>query len=155
MKKAGTLTLVFVLYVFLTHPIYSQTDKGRLIISGNYNLDFSSSKRTFKSSVNSYEMEKDRSFEFSPFLGYTIIKNLSPGIKLDYEYSKSLIPNGLGDYNVNSSNSILIIPSVRYYVLDSKIKPYLQIGYGFGWQKPVSYTHLRAHETVLDLVCRL
>ena len=23
------------------------------------------------------------------------------------------------------------------------------------WAKPVSYTHLRAHETVLDLVCRL
>src|SRR5664280_3161296 len=23
------------------------------------------------------------------------------------------------------------------------------------WQKAVSYTHLRAHETVLDLVCRL
>ena len=25
----------------------------------------------------------------------------------------------------------------------------------FGKLKPVSYTHLRAHETVLDLVCRL
>ena len=24
-----------------------------------------------------------------------------------------------------------------------------------GWLEPVSYTHLRAHETVLDLVCRL
>ena len=24
-----------------------------------------------------------------------------------------------------------------------------------GWFTPVSYTHLRAHETVLDLVCRL
>src|SRR5665811_1956007 len=24
-----------------------------------------------------------------------------------------------------------------------------------GWLRPVSYTHLRAHETVLDLVCRL
>ena len=23
------------------------------------------------------------------------------------------------------------------------------------WMEPVSYTHLRAHETVLDLVCRL
>ena len=23
------------------------------------------------------------------------------------------------------------------------------------WKDPVSYTHLRAHETVLDLVCRL
>ena len=26
---------------------------------------------------------------------------------------------------------------------------------GFDWVAPVSYTHLRAHETVLDLVCRL
>ena len=25
----------------------------------------------------------------------------------------------------------------------------------FDGQEPVSYTHLRAHETVLDLVCRL
>ena len=24
-----------------------------------------------------------------------------------------------------------------------------------GWKIPVSYTHLRAHETVLELVCRL
>ena len=24
-----------------------------------------------------------------------------------------------------------------------------------GYTRPVSYTHLRAHETVLDLVCRL
>ena len=28
-------------------------------------------------------------------------------------------------------------------------------GYGYGRGIPVSYTHLRAHETVLDLVCRL
>jgi outer membrane protein len=82
-------------------------------------------------------MEKDRSFGFSPFLGYTVLKNLAPGIKLDYEYSKSLAPNGLGGYNVNSSSSILFIPSVRYYFLDSNLKPYLQIGYGFGWQKLV------------------
>ena len=26
---------------------------------------------------------------------------------------------------------------------------------GFSGNRPVSYTHLRAHETVLDLVCRL
>ena len=26
---------------------------------------------------------------------------------------------------------------------------------GHGYKVPVSYTHLRAHETVLDLVCRL
>ena len=29
------------------------------------------------------------------------------------------------------------------------------LGAVFDWHVPVSYTHLRAHETVLDLVCRL
>ena len=32
---------------------------------------------------------------------------------------------------------------------DAEIDLFLQ------WLSPVSYTHLRAHETVLDLVCRL
>src|SRR5450756_2661273 len=29
------------------------------------------------------------------------------------------------------------------------------VGFVGGWTKPVSYTHLRAHETRHDLVCRL
>ena len=29
------------------------------------------------------------------------------------------------------------------------------VGRQYGGTDPVSYTHLRAHETVLDLVCRL
>ena len=31
----------------------------------------------------------------------------------------------------------------------------LGLGCIIGYRSPVSYTHLRAHETVLDLVCRL
>ena len=31
----------------------------------------------------------------------------------------------------------------------------LDLGAQVGWREPVSYTHLRAHEPVLDLVCRL
>ena len=34
-------------------------------------------------------------------------------------------------------------------------KPTLMILPSDNWCNPVSYTHLRAHETVLDLVCRL
>ena len=42
---------------------------------------------------------------------------------------------------------------------ESMIQAYASLG-GQYWKeeaikKPVSYTHLRAHETVLDLVCRL
>src|SRR5664280_3327267 len=33
--------------------------------------------------------------------------------------------------------------------------PVLRVEFEFGRQGSVSYTHLRAHETVLDLVCRL
>ncbi|WDT37081.1 hypothetical protein PVA38_00895 [Streptococcus pneumoniae D39] len=31
----------------------------------------------------------------------------------------------------------------------------MRLGYKLSYIEPVSYTHLRAHETVLDLVCRL
>ena len=35
------------------------------------------------------------------------------------------------------------------------INPVVGVPVGVGTRDPVSYTHLRAHETVLDLVCRL
>lgn len=136
MKK--TSILLFVLLNACIHfTLIAQSDKSKFYIGGNYNLDFSSNKRTFKSSVNSYEMEKNTSVEFSPFIGYFILKNLSLGIKLDYNLSNQLVPNGLGDYNRNSSNSILIIPSIRYYFINANIKPFIQVGSGIGWEKLV------------------
>ena len=35
------------------------------------------------------------------------------------------------------------------------VKVFRSVDGGDTWSDPVSYTHLRAHETVLDLVCRL
>ena len=43
--------LVLILNTLISFPIYSQTDKGRVIISGNYNLDFSSTTKTFKTPI--------------------------------------------------------------------------------------------------------
>src|SRR5665811_1639262 len=39
--------------------------------------------------------------------------------------------------------------------LSKWVIPFLMVGAAFPARRPVSYTHLRAHETVLDLVCRL
>ena len=41
----------------------------------------------------------------------------------------------------------------RYHLFDRADQLLLVADQGSAW--PVSYTHLRAHETVLDLVCRL
>ena len=137
MKKTSIILLVLVLNACIPFTLNSQSDNSKFYIGGNYNLDFSSNKRTFKSSVNSYEMEKNTSIEFSPFIGYFVLKNLSTGIKLDYNFSKQLTPDGMGSYNRNSSNSILIIPSIRYYFFNSNFKPFVQAGYGIGWEKLV------------------
>jgi len=137
MKKTSIILLVLVLNACIPFILNSQSDNNKFYIGGNYNLDFSNNKRTFKSSVNSYEMEKNTSIKFSPFIGYFVLKNLSPGIKLDYNFSKQLTPDGLGSYNRNSSNSILIIPSIRYYFFNSNVKPFIQAGYGIGWEKLV------------------
>ena len=137
MKKALIHSLAFIIIASIEAAVFSQPDKGKFLFGGNYNLDFSSNKRTFTSSVNNYEMEKNRSINFSPFAGYFILKTLSPGIKLDYEYSKIISPNGLGSSKFISTNSLLIVPSIRWYFLNSKIKPFWQAGYGFGLENRI------------------
>jgi hypothetical protein len=115
--------------------MHSQSNIGKFLLGGNFNLDLSGNKRTFKSGTYSNEMEKITSIEFSSFFGYFAFKNLSPGIKLDYQYFRQLAPDGSGSYNRNSSNSILFIPSIRYYFLNTNCKPFVQAGYGIGLEK--------------------
>ena len=45
--------------------------------------------------------------------------------------------------------------SVDVFAYNSRKIYIIADGAGYGQQVAVSYTHLRAHETVLDLVCRL
>ena len=47
-------------------------------------------------------------------------------------------------YTIRKGQPAKVVP-VKFNIADS----------GYGLRGPVSYTHLRAHETVLDLVCRL
>ena len=44
------------------------------------------------------------------------------------------------------------LATIRKVIEGDLIRLLFQVGRGL---QPVSYTHLRAHETVLDLVCRL
>ena len=67
--------------------------------------------------------------------------------------AKSEEPPSIVHQDLSTTDSVirdLLTPDISKVFVDQK-KLYKQIkGY-----VPVSYTHLRAHETVLDLVCRL
>ena len=55
------------------------------------------------------------------------------------------IDTPLGDLEISvESGDLSIVPVFGYWIEGED-----------GQRTPVSYTHLRAHETVLDLVCRL
>eukprot|EP00656_Telonema_subtile_P018225 TRINITY_DN19825_c0_g1_i2.p1 TRINITY_DN19825_c0_g1~~TRINITY_DN19825_c0_g1_i2.p1 ORF type:complete len:163 (-),score=34.25 TRINITY_DN19825_c0_g1_i2:67-555(-) len=50
----------------------------------------------------------------------------------------------------------LFVPQDPFYmILNTALEPWSDAGLDEGFPTAVSYTHLRAHETVLDLVCRL
>ena len=52
---------------------------------------------------------------------------------------------------------LLLSIGVIVVILDEMLNSFLGVEFGFQAESigAVSYTHLRAHETVLDLVCRL
>ena len=45
--------------------------------------------------------------------------------------------------------------AIYYHEEDSHLMRFANSAISLNTNEPVSYTHLRAHETVLDLVCRL
>ena len=57
----------------------------------------------------------------------------------------TLLGTGVGIPQPGRSQAAILVESEEQLLLDC----------GAGTLLPVSYTHLRAHETVLDLVCRL
>ena len=58
---------------------------------------------------------------------------------------------------IDGHNLIGALPSIELGARDDEQQLIVRLRayHGFSGKAPVSYTHLRAHETVLDLVCRL
>jgi outer membrane protein len=119
------------LIIFLSFYLkaYSQTDKEKFMLGGQYYLNFTSYTSTFKGSNNSYEIGKYSTFDISPQIGFFILKNVPVGLEFLYSYGKTIEGS-----SVLHSSSYSFIPFVRYYFGKSKINPYLNVGAGPGWQ---------------------
>src|SRR5664280_43026 len=71
-------------------------------------------------------------------------------VRPDFRYDVKTTPF-LPEYTISPIKAASLLPDP----LPKLYKGYVTLGIGNYLSPPVSYTHLRAHETVLDLVCRL
>src|SRR5664280_2969690 len=78
-----------------------------------------------------------------PSMVFTNVINPRSAVSRKEEFKKTIVKKGA---SIGANATI---------VCGHDIGEYAFIGAGAVVTKPVSYTHLRAHETVLDLVCRL
>src|SRR5665811_1113168 len=95
--------------------------------------------RTRRESTSSSRTTRAR---ISPFTRTSPLSRTSPLPRTSPRLRAALV-----DYELGAKMDNELEPKKDYDVL--------VIGSGIGGMESVSYTHLRAHETVLDLVCRL
>ncbi|TAJ14871.1 porin family protein [Marinilabiliaceae bacterium JC017] len=123
MKKI--LTLVAVLAAF-SSVSFSQTEKGKIFVSGSSNLNFTSRQEQVTEDDGTEKELSITHFNIKPSLGYFFANNFAVAISFNYELNKE------GDYKYREA---LVGPMLRYYILESNIKPYVQGGLMFGANK--------------------
>lgn len=128
MKLSAFRGFVLVFFFSFYLQAFSQTDKWKFMMGGQYDLNFNSYTSNYKGSNSSYEIGKYKTFDISPQIGLFLFSNIPVGIEFLYSYE--IMDNG-----INSSSSFNLMPFVRYYFCHSKIKPYLNIEAGPGWEK--------------------
>lgn len=144
-----TWTLLVVLFVVHFSGVFSQTEKGQVLlgISSRYSLTpaevgislpdmmslgFSTIK--FKSdddNLDASETIKFNCFNLMPKAGYFVIDNLAVGI--DLQLAMYSMKETYDSYTYNDRGTVFSAgPFLRYYYPVNKIMPYLEAGGSFG-----------------------
>lgn len=114
--------LFFVVFLF-SQFVFSQTDQGTFIFSGNTSADFSKSKTTSGNFVT-----KTTNFDINPTVGYFVKNNLFVGLAGTFQFSHD---NNNQNFITKSTLTVLM-PSVGYYFpVEGKLKPYTSGSFGY------------------------
>jgi len=119
---------LFLLILIVSNTtIYSQTEKGKIVISGGTGVQFISSNLKYLYEGVTEEKLKTNSFTLLPSVGYFIIDNLAIGLAGNITSTS----NKYDDGDKAVSTSILLFPVAIYYIpVDGDIKPIVQVGAG-------------------------
>ncbi|MFT3902965.1 MAG: OmpW family outer membrane protein [Niabella sp.] len=128
MKK---ITLLFAILTVGTFAATAQTEKGRFVVSGQSNLNFSSvSSKVYYDKKKVGDYGKTTSFNFTPGVGYFVIDNLSVGLDVGLNFSRFKAEGEDAD----KSETVSLIPSATYYFpLEGQVKPYVNAGAGYAF----------------------
>jgi hypothetical protein len=125
--KNSKLFFVVLLSLFSVSALYSQTEKGKISIGGQTNLNFStlSTKYTYQTRFN-----------MSPQVGYFIMNRMLIGFQVPVSFSKETIHDfGLYSGSENIKTTMELTPFLSYYFSTGKLKPYISTKAGFGSEK--------------------
>lgn len=144
MKKTSFI-LAFCLTLLISSIVTAQTEKGKILVGADSNMNFSALTNKGKSDLYESDNYKTSNFTFSPKIGYFVANNLSLGVEVPFSFSKfkssSIRVNDLyyssQYFNQEDKNtSITFAPFVKYYFNANKtIKPFLQGQIGLGVSK--------------------
>lgn len=142
MKKTSFI-LAICLTLLISSIITAQTEKGKILVGADSNMNFSALTNKTKDDNNSNVYSKENNFIIAPKLGYFVINNLSLGIEvpLTFSNSKSYF-NGFYDSNYSNQTaeqkhtSVVFAPFTKYYFnVNKTFKPFLQGQIGLGISK--------------------
>jgi outer membrane protein len=122
MKKLITLLILLLIQINSLMSLKAQTDKGNYLFGGQYTLVFSN-----KNIDDGSFATKQSAFEISPQIGYFIFKNIPIGLAFRYSYFKEIY-----NQETNTTTSLSLIPFIRTYFGNAKLRPYLHLGFGVG-----------------------
>ena len=122
MKKLFLLTIL----LLSTSLIFSQTEKGKIVLSGATGLQFISSNIEYEYDGQSNGDYDINSFSFMPGVAYFVMDNLAVGLTANFT---STTEKDQGEkYTVSST---MLLPTALYYFpVEGNFKPLVQVGAG-------------------------
>jgi len=131
MKVNKAILLVLICSLLALSTKSQTTEKGRFLIGGESNLNFSSMTYEMEYDGESEELGKTTTLSFSPHVGYFVIDNLAIGAYFPVGYSKEKDE----DKSETTMETIGFSPFIKLYLGKGMAKPYLRGSLGFGKSK--------------------
>ena len=116
--------IALIIITLFTITIYGQTEKGKIYIGANSNLNFSSSSSSFENKSTNIIQSAENVNKFSHLningeVGYFLIDNLTSGLNINFSRTN---PD-----DDSAQNIYIVSPFVKYYFLNGKINHLLKL----------------------------
>ncbi len=118
--------LLLFAFLFASFSGFSQTSKGKIVLSGAAGLSVAAQTQTPEYDGETGDDLKITTIQFMPTFGYFIIDNLAVGLMGNI--SSTAYKNEDGDKQ--NISTIFIAPTAKYYFMEGKIKPFAQVAVG-------------------------